>query len=288
MIQGTPRLTQEELDSFITMLTQNTGIIPRSSHLEGIKNYIEKQLEKKGISVVEYKNKLVTDKKLFSELINESTVNETYFFREEKQFLLLRDKIFPIWKATSSTLPIKIWSAACSFGEEAYSLALLAKNCGVNAIITASDINSQVLEHCKAGTFKSSSIRSVDGSSFKDLLTPYQNDGKIQFDSEIKNCISAKEINLSKIEEAQTQALLPKNQHIVFLRNVFIYFSQNLRLKILNAIAEKCLADNGILFVSMNETAQINFNEISPLLEKVMDGSIFYFKKKSLEVKANG
>jgi chemotaxis protein methyltransferase CheR len=288
MIQGTPRLTREELDSFIAMLTQNTGIIPRSSHLEGIKNYIEKQLEKKGISVVEYKNKLVTDKKLFSELINESTVNETYFFREEKQFLLLRDKIFPIWKATSSTLPIKIWSAACSFGEEAYSLALLAKNCGVNAIITASDINSQVLEHCKSGIFKSSSIRSVDGSSFKDLLTPYQNDGKIQFDSEIKNCISAKEINLSKIEEAQTQALLPKNQHIVFLRNVFIYFSQNLRLKILNAIAEKCLADNGILFVSMNETAQINFNEISPLLEKVMDGSIFYFKKKSLEVKANG
>ncbi|MBQ1592345.1 MAG: hypothetical protein II077_09955, partial [Treponema sp.] len=116
MIQGTPRLTQEELDSFITMLTQNTGIIPRSSHLEGIKNYIEKQLEKKGISVVEYKNKLVTDKKLFSELINESTVNETYFFREEKQFLLLRDKIFPIWKATSSTLPIKIWSAGCSTG----------------------------------------------------------------------------------------------------------------------------------------------------------------------------
>lgn len=288
MIQGTPRLTQEELDSFIAMLTQNTGIIPRSSHLEGIKNYIEKQLEKKGISVVEYKNKLVTDKKLFSELINESTVNETYFFREEKQFLLLRDKIFPIWKATSSTLPIKIWSAACSFGEEAYSLALLAKNCGVNAIITASDINSQVLEHCKSGTFKTSSIRSVDGSSFKGLLTPYQNDGKIRFDSEIKNCISAKEINLSKIEEAQTQALLPKNQHIVFLRNVFIYFSQNLRLKILNAIAEKCLADNGILFVSMNETAQINFNEISPLLEKVMDGSIFYFKKKSLEVKANG
>ena len=86
----------------------------------------------------------------------------------------------------------------------------------------------------------------------------------------------------------QTESLLPKNQNIVFLRNVFIYFSQNLRLKILNSIAEKCLADGGVLFVSMNETAQINFNEISPLLEKVMDGSIFYFKKKSPEVKANG
>ncbi|MBO4387711.1 MAG: hypothetical protein J5817_11950 [Treponema sp.] len=145
-----------------------------------------------------------------------------------------------------------------------------------------------MLEHCKDGSFKNSSIRSVDGSSFKDLLLPYQKDGKIQFDPEIKSCITAKEINLSKIDDVQTQALLPKKQDIVFLRNVFIYFSQNLRLKILNVIAEKCLADNGLLFVSMNETAQINFSEISPLLEKVMDGSIFYFKKKSTEVKANG
>ena len=288
MMQETVHLTQEELDSLIALLTQRTGIIPRSSHLEGIKNYIEKKLTEKGLSVPEYKTKLFVDSGLFSELINESTVNETYFFREEKQFILLRDRILPMWKATAGSMPVKIWSAACSYGEEAYSLALLAKSCGVNAMITASDINSQVLEHCRAGVFKDSSIRSVDGSSFKNLLMPYQKEGKIQFGSEIRNCITTREINLSKIDEMQTEALLPKNQNIVFLRNVFIYFSQNLRLKILNSIAEKCLADGGVLFVSMNETAQINFNEISPLLEKVMDGSIFYFKKKSPEVKANG
>ena len=288
MMQETVHLTQEELDSLIALLTQRTGIIPRSSHLEGIKNYIEKKLTEKGLSVPDYKTKLLVDSGLFSELINESTVNETYFFREEKQFILLRDKLFPMWKATAGSMPVKIWSAACSYGEEAYSLALLAKSCGVNAMITASDINSQVLEHCRAGVFKDSSIRSVDGSSFKNLLMPYQKEGKIQFGSEIRNCITTREINLSKIDEMQTEALLPKNQNIVFLRNVFIYFSQNLRLKILNSIAEKCLADGGVLFVSMNETAQINFNEISPLLEKVMDGSIFYFKKKSPEVKANG
>ena len=288
MMQETVHLTQEELDSLIALLTQRTGIIPRSSHLEGIKNYIEKKLTEKGLSVPEYKTKLFVDGGLFSELINESTVNETYFFREEKQFILLRDRILPMWKATCGSMPVKIWSAACSYGEEAYSLALLAKSCGINAMITASDINSQVLEHCRAGVFKDSSIRSVDGSSFKNLLMPYQKEGKIQFGSEIRNCITTREINLSKIDEMQTEALLPKNQNIVFLRNVFIYFSQNLRLKILNNIAEKCLADGGVLFVSMNETAQINFNEISPLLEKVMDGSIFYFKKKSPEVKANG
>ena len=288
MMQETVHLTQEELDSLIALLTQRTGIIPRSSHLEGIKNYIEKKLTEKSLSVPEYKTKLFVDDGLFSELINESTVNETYFFREEKQFILLRDRILPMWKATAGSMPVKIWSAACSYGEEAYSLALLAKSCGVNAMITASDINSQVLEHCRAGVFKDSSIRSVDGSSFKNLLMPFQKEGKIQFGSEIRNCITTREINLSKIDEMQTEALLPKNQNIVFLRNVFIYFSQNLRLKILNSIAEKCLADGGVLFVSMNETAQINFNEISPLLEKVMDGSIFYFKKKSPEVKANG
>ncbi len=274
-------LTQEETDYFISLLTMGTGIIPRSSHRAGIQTYIEKKIAEKNISVSEFKLKLQSDKNLFTEFINESTVNETYFFREEKQFALLKERYFPMWKAMFPSVPIKIWSAACSYGEEAYSLAVLAKVCGIKAFVTASDINSEVLDHCNKGVFWESSIRSVDGFSFKNLLLPYRtNEGKIVFPDEIKSCIQTRKINLAKIDSPLGDANLPKNQNIIFIRNVFIYFSQELRIRILNSIIDKCLAEGGILFVSMSEIAQFDSNMLPPSLEKVMDGNIFYFKKK--------
>ncbi len=275
-------LTQEELDSFIAVLTERTGIIPRASHRDGIKGYIERKIKEKSCSVQGYKNDLLTNESLFNELVNESTVNETYFFREEKQFALLRDRIFPMWRMMRGAAEIKIWSAACSYGEEAYSLALIAKTCGVKALVTASDINSEVLEHCKNGVFLGSSLRQVDGLPFQNLLYPYKRtDGRIEFDSDIRACIQPRLINLSLLGSPMCDVMLPKMQDIIFIRNVFIYFSQELRARILRTIADKCLSDGGILFVSMSEIAQLDSTVMPPSLEKISDGSVFYFHKKT-------
>ncbi|MBR4322060.1 CheR family methyltransferase [Treponema sp.] len=281
MSQNPLVITQEEFESFLTILKNRTGIVPRASHRDGIKAYIEKKMAEKKLSVITFKNELLVNEGLFTELVNESTVNETYFFREERQFALLRDKIFPSWKKDFAPARIKIWSAACSYGEEAYSLALLAKAAGLNASVLASDINSIVLNHCKKGIFSGSSIRPVDGLAFQDLLLPYRKDDmSIEFDEQIKACIKTQKINLSTMDLPETSLFLPKNQNIIFLRNVFIYFNPELRAKILHTIAEKCLADGGLLFVSMSEIAQLGRELVPPSLEKVVDGSVFYFRKK--------
>ncbi len=275
-------LSQEELDSFIALITAQTGIIPRESHKSGIKAFIQSTLQKNAYSAADYKRQLAANPSLLTELINASTVNETYFFREEKQFAVLRDCIFPQWKILNAAAPIKIWSAACSYGEEAYSISVLAKSCNVKVQITASDINSEVLEHCKSGVFLNGSIRQVDGVAFKNLVLPYQReDQKFEFPPEIKNTITTRVINLAHIDSPMADHLLPKNQNIVFLRNVFIYFNPELRARILRTIADKCLSDNGILFVSMSEIAQLDSVLVPPTLEKIMDGSVFYFHKKS-------
>ena len=275
-------LSQEELASFISLITIQTGIIPRESHKNGIKAYIEKVLEEKKCSPSDYRKQLSTNPSLLTELINASTVNETYFFREEKQFLVLRDSIFPQWKILNPNQALKVWSAACSYGEEAYSISILAHHCNVKVQITATDINSEVLEHCKSGVFLGGSIRQVDGVTFKDLVLPYQReDRKVEFPQEIRNMIQTRKLNLAQIDSPGAEMLLPKNQNIVFLRNVFIYFSLELRAKILRTIADKCLADNGLLFVSMSEIAQLDSALMPPSLEKVMDGNVFYFHKKS-------
>ena len=284
---GSIILSEEELDSFILILTEKTGIIPRASHRDGIKTYLEAQISELKCDVQDYKKKLISDPELFSDFVNESTVNETYFFREEKQFILLRDKIFSEWQMKTGKRSINIWSAACSYGEEAYSLSLLAQKCGLTPAVTASDINSEVLNHCANGVFLGTSLRPMDGTSFHDILLPFRRaDGKFEFNSDIKNTITTRKLNLSEINSPQTSSILPKNQDIIFLRNVFIYFTQELRARILHTITDKCLSEGGYLFVSMSEIAQLDYTIIPPSLEKIVDGNVFYFHKKG--GKANG
>jgi chemotaxis protein methyltransferase CheR len=275
-------LTEDILDSFISILTTITGIIPRASHRDGIKYFIEKKISENNYSIEEYRKLLFTDKNLISEFVNECTVNETYFFREEKQFALLKSKIFSQWRFNSPGKEIKMWSAACSYGEEAYSLAVLALTCGLNPLVTASDINSEVLEHCKSGVFLSTSLRTVDGASYQNLVKPYQReDRKIAFPENIKKHITTIQMNLTELDSPSNLQNLPKNQNLIFIRNVFIYFSIELRKKILKIITDNCLAEDGYLFVSMNEIGQLDSSIVPKSLEKLSEGNVFYFHKKS-------
>ena len=275
-------LTEDILNSFISILTTLTGIIPRASHRDGIKYFIENKISENKYSIDEYRKLLFTDKNLISEFVNECTVNETYFFREEKQFLLLQNQIFPKLRFQLQEKEINIWSAACSYGEEAYSLAVMALISGLTPKVTASDINSEVIEHCKAGVFLSTSLRSVDGVSYQKLVLPYQReDRKIAFPTDIKKHINTLQINLAELDSPENILKLPKNQNIIFIRNVFIYFSIELRKKILKTIADNCLAENGYLFVSMNEIAQLDSSIVPKSLEKLSDGNVFYFHKMS-------
>ena len=285
-VQNKITLKEDILDSFISILTTLTGIVPRASHRDGIKFFIEKKIAENNYEIDEYRRLLFTNKDLMSEFINECTVNETYFFREEKQFALLKNKIFPQWSCNSKDKGIRIWSAACSYGEEAYSLAVMALLSGLKPEVTASDINSEVLEHCKSGVFLSTSLRSVDGLSYQKLVVPYQRkDRKIAFPEDIKKNIKTMQLNLAELDSPANELLLPKNQNIIFIRNVFIYFTIDLRKKILKTIADKCLAEDGYLFVSMNEIAQLDSSIVPKSLEKISDGSVYYFHKIS---KANG
>ena len=182
-----------------------------------------------------------------------------------------------------------MWSAACSYGEEAYSFAILAKTLGLKPIITATDINSEVLEHCKAGLFLGTSLRAVDGVAFQNLVLPFRrSDGRVEFSDEIRSCVKTMQMNLAEIDSPFIDMYLPRNQNIIFIRNVFIYFTPEMRARILRTIAQKCLADDGLLFVSMSETAQIDSTILPPSLEKQMDGSVFYFHKKTTGGKVYG
>ena len=272
------------MENVIELITSLTGIIPRDSHKTGIITFVQKRLEEENIAVEDYCVQLVKDSEELEMLINSATVNETYFFREELQFFLLKEKIFPELKLALldktnplvQAAPLKLWSAAVSSGEEIYSLYLLAKSLGLKIECNASDINTQMLEICRNGKYKPRSCRVVDGSAFHYLLSEYkQADGSFLFPEEIRKDINFQRVNLFKMNDA------PVNQNIIFLRNVFIYFDIKTRKKILERIVDDCLAPGGYLFVSINEIASLDNSIIPAKLEKCSDGKVFYFRKKA-------
>ncbi len=275
-------MDEKTFSDIINLITQTTGIIPRDSHKTGIMNYINHrtvELKRKYHSAfIGYYDYLLANSEEIYNLINNATVNETYFFREEAQFKFIKDKILPEIqkkKTITSLAPLKVWSAAASSGEEIYSIFLLLKSLGVECQCTASDINTKVLDVCAEGIYKQNSLRAVDGSEFHYLLDPYKKvDGKIELHDEICRKIQRKQINLASLEN------FPVEQDIIFIRNVFIYFSQETKKKILHKIVNESLADGGYLFVSMNEIPSLDATIIPKNLEKIGEGKVYYFHKK--------
>lgn len=275
-----------ELEDFISLLTEHTGIIPLATHKNSIVSYIVKKTQdiSKETGIVDGKklcnmfyNQLVSSKTEFNNFVNESTVNETYFFREEAQFDFLRDRIFPSWRLQNPGKSIRIWSAACSTGEEIYSLALLARYCHLTPVLTASDIDTNVLNVCSGGVYSKAKVdRRVDGLSYHSLIEPYFKGEEVIFPKEIKDLISVKALNLKELAQSP---FVPVEQDVIFLRNVFIYFSSEMKRAVLKAIADKCLKKNGLLFVSINEVASISGDIVPKNLIKENVGMVFYLRK---------
>lgn len=271
-------IEQMILERFCTLLTEKTGIIPLASHKQGISSFLEKKHSEftPEQNFLSYYNVLLVDSHEMELFINAATVNETYFFREESQFAFLKKDVLPYWKIMNPGKKLKMWSAASSSGEEAYSLALLALSMGIVPEITATDIDTEVLAKCAEGTYTKNSIRVHDGIMFHPLLSAYtKNDGRIVFPKEVKQFVSPKRFNLM---DAGKNLFSPMGQDIIFIRNVFIYFSPEVKKTILAGLA-KSLNQGGYLFVSMNEIASLDSAIMPPDLVKECSGRVFFFKK---------
>jgi chemotaxis protein methyltransferase CheR len=109
-----------------------------------------------------YRERLVAEPALLRALIAEVTIGETYFFRDALQFDTIRSVVVPeIVQRRAAGVPLRIWSAGCSTGEEAYSLAILLHDCGLadRALLLASDVSSTSIEVARRGQYGPWSFR---------------------------------------------------------------------------------------------------------------------------------
>lgn len=267
-------MNEEERKLLLDLIYEHCGISISGAHLEFLKRYIKSCIENTGLSFDDYYKILKEKNKEFELLINAITISETYFFREEKQFLYLHDSVLPQMKNTN----LSIWSAACSTGEEAYSLGALCKSLDLSPKLYASDINTDSLKKLKNAQYSYTSFRE-DGKVFRNLLNPYASfdEKNIFISNELRAMVHSFPFNLYHFDGC-TECLSDVFFDIIFLRNVFIYFTEKTKLACMHYMEEK-LKPGGLLFVSTNEIASINVPKTSNL-KKVKDSGVFFFVKE--------
>ncbi len=223
--------------------------------------YKEKQMKRR-IDTLIVKNKiegydnyvkaLKTDVAIFDEFINYITINVSEFYRNPDQWKIMDEVVIPelIQKFGRS---FKVWSAACSTGDEPYSLVMaLSRHLPLSNIkIVATDIDKTVIGKAKMGLYNEKSISNVPNDLKKKYFTQVGPSFKIS--EEIQKCVEFKEHNLLK-DPYFTDCTL------IVCRNVLIYFTEEAKDDIFVKF-QKALPNGGFLFIGSTEQI-MNYREI--------------------------
>jgi chemotaxis protein methyltransferase CheR len=180
--------------------------------------------------------------------IDVMTTNETSFFREINHFEFLQSTILPNFKSSNK---FRVWSAACSSGEEAYSIAMVLENyLGSNRYeILGTDLSSRVLEKSKMGLYPMERAEKIPEPYLKKFCLKGKNsmEGFFKIDENLKMNIVFKSMNLN-----QKFPDLGKFD-LIFVRNVMIYFNAETKEKLIRNMID-LLPKNGFLFIGQSET----------------------------------
>lgn len=182
-------------------------------------------------------------------LFDAITTNETYFFREPLQLQVCVDNVAPLIAARNAAKDLKLWSAASSTGEEAYTLAmmLLEKKICSRIEVIASDISNEVLEAARKAVYGSYSMRNVPEPFLKKYFR--SNGWTHELDVSVKSMVRFMNINL--IDPAKTRQV--QGMDVIFCRNVLIYFDDKAKQKAASALYDS-LRPGGYLFIGSSES----------------------------------
>ena len=255
-----------DYERFKTAVLQLTGIDLNAYKERQMKRRIDALISKNGINDYEaYVHLLKTDKVKFEEFVNYLTINVSEFYRNPDQWEAMDKQIIPemIQKFGKN---LRIWSAACSTGDEPYSLAmLLSKFMPLNRIkIIATDIDEQVLDKARMGLYRGQSLNALP-DEFKTKYFTKVGDNSFQIKDEVKKCVEFKKHNLLKDP-------YPTRLNLIVCRNVVIYFTEEAKDGIYRRFYES-LVPGGTLFVGSTEQI-VNYRELGYISERS-----FFYKK---------
>lgn len=191
--------------------------------------------------------------KELSRLIDKITTNHTYFMRESEHFNYLTQEVLPYMKMAIKNKDLRVWCAASSTGEEPYTLAILLSEFFKNDAflwdkkLLATDLSLSVLEEAKKGIYTKEKLSALP----KIWLLNYF-DKKNEFQFQVKHSLK-KEVIYRRFNLLEPQFPFKKKFHIIFCRNVMIYFDNETKEELVNKLYD-VLEPGGYLFIGHSES----------------------------------
>lgn len=249
-------ITDKEFIQLSTYIKENYGInLKEEKKVLVIGRLSNELLEHNFKNFAQYYKYLISDKtgKAVSTLISKITTNHTYFMRENDHFEYLRNMVLPYLVNSIKDKDLRIWSAGCSSGEEAYTIAMILdeffrdEKLWWDKKILATDISEKVLSMAKTGIYEKEKISLLPESWRKEYLKNY-NDEKCVFIDKIKSEIIYRKFNLM-----DNVFPFKKKFHVIFCRNVMIYFDNDTKNSLIQKFYDS-LEYGGYLFIGHSES----------------------------------
>lgn len=254
-----------QYESFKDQILKKTGINLSLYKEKQMKRRIESLASRNGYSDLNlYFGAIDKDAELFKEFINYMTINVSEFYRNPEQWKIVESEIFPALIKKKGN--IKIWSAACSTGEEPYTITMiLSQLLPLNKIsIIATDIDKEAMAKAQTGIYSENSLKNVPPNIVSKYFTKIT-DKTYSISEEIKKCVTFKQHNLLKDKYVD-------GCDLIVCRNVLIYFTEEAKAEIYSNFS-KSLNPEGVLFVGSTE--QI----ISPQKYNLQPIKTFFYTK---------
>lgn len=207
-------------------------------------------------------------------MLNAITTNETQFFREPRQFEFLEKTLIPAWLEAAAGgrrhRRLRVWSAACSTGEEPYSLAMLLCHHlkaieGWEIEILATDLSTDALTRAKAAVWPIERVRDIPERFLKPFMLRGKRSqlGRIRAGKELRSIVRFERLNLHRKSYPVNGVF-----DLIFCRNVLIYFDSRSKLGVLNRLL-RSLAPDGHLFVGQAESLTSLSQEVKAVVPSV-------------------
>ncbi len=244
--------THPSIEAIACLVSRRTGLNFPPSQRDRVEQGIRLALQRaRGGTLEQYQKRIQSDPSALDDLVSELTVGETYFFREPEQFEFLRREIVPEWRQRDLTHPLRVWSAGCASGEEAYSLAMLLDREGLagRAHLLASDINQAALARARQASYGPWSLRGPAGA----LARPYliQEGDRFVVEERIRRRVSFEYRNLVQ-DQYPSLVTGVWSMDLILCRNVLIYFDPQTVTKVAARLFES-LAPGGWLFTASSD-----------------------------------
>ena len=258
-------MNSQDFQLFSTLVRERSGLVLTEDKVYLLESRLLPLARQRGLNTLEdLANELRRgDEKLKEDITEAMTTNETFFFRDNKPFDTFKESILPhLLETRSAQKTLRIWNAACSTGQEPYSVAMLLKEeaarmPGWRVEILATDISNEVLEKAKSGLYSQFEVQR--GLPIQLLIKYFQQMGEMwQIDSSIRAMVKFQKLNL--LESLAMMGTVD----VIFCRNLLIYFDHATKAKVL-AQMHKIMARDGALFLGGAETVLGICDDLHPV-----------------------